>query len=301
MVWDFSKKLSSNESSQVFFEKDSTGIVTVSDPGKISYYRIIDGKIIQVGSESPTDNRKYVVEKLMQKFPKVYGDSLSMPFTCEGMYCGDHPFRETGTSSVKVDAVGAIVLAENDTVRDVKRVHTIDSYSICMDINSAALDTAQLRQVIEERYEWYLPESQYPIFESVTSTSYFNMDPLGTTKYAFCNLPEDKVAYYITQDGEMANGEEDNSFDQEQTEPDILHYNVETNGGVIRITYDLDADATINTIVASPMGITYRHKAWNQQSGHGYSTQIDCNGLRKGTYILYINVNGKVYSNKVTL
>lgn len=33
----------------------------------------------------------------------------------------------------------------------------------------------------------------------------------------------------------------------------------------------------------------------------GYEVQIDCNGLRPGIYILYINVNGKVYSEKVTL
>ena len=32
----------------------------------------------------------------------------------------------------------------------------------------------------------------------------------------------------------------------------------------------------------------------------GYSTQND-SGLRHGTYILYLNVNGKVYSEKVTL
>ena len=61
---------------------------------------------------------------------------------CEGKYCGDHPFRETGTTTVKVDAEGSIVIAENDTVRNVRRVHTIDSYFICMDIDSATLDTA---------------------------------------------------------------------------------------------------------------------------------------------------------------
>lgn len=300
-VWDFSRKLGSKESAQVMFLKDSTGVVSVVEPGKISYYHATPDTLILFGSESPLEKREYVRKKLSKRFPLEFGDSISKRFRCEGMYCGNHPFREVGTTTVKTDAVGSIVLAENDTVRNVRRVHTIDTYSVCMDLNVAALDTAKLTQIIDERYEWFLPESQYPIIEDVTSTTYLNLDPIGTTRYAYCNLPEDKVAYYIIPEDEDATDEIDNSFDNETTKPDIIHYKVETNGGIVNITYDLDAEATISTIVASHMGMTYKQRTWNQQAGQGYSAQIDCSGLRHGTYILYINVNGKVYSEKVTL
>ena len=300
-VWDFSKKLSSKESFQVIFMKDSTGVLSVIEPGKISYYHSTPDSLILIGSESPLEKREYVRKKMSKCFPLEFGDSVSRRYRCEGVYCGNHPFREVGTTTVKTDASGSIVLAENDTVWNVRRVHTIDTYSICMDITVAALDTAELTQVIDERYEWYLPESQYPIIEDVTSTTYLNMDAIGTTRYAYCNLPEDKVAYYITPEEENTTDEIDNSFDEEITEPDIIHYDIETKGGIVNIVYDLDADATIGTIVASHMGMTYRHKEWTQKAGQGYSAQIDCNGLRKGTYILYINVNGKVYSEKITL
>ena len=83
--------------------------------------------------------------------------------------------------------------------------------------------------------------------------------------------------------------------------PDIIHYNVDTRGGVVTITYDLDVDASIGTIVATHMGMVYSHREWTQKAGQGYSVQIDCNGLRSGMYILYINVNGKAYSEKVIL
>ena len=300
-VWDFSRKLGSKESSQVMFYKDSTGVVSVVEQGKILYYRTTPDSLILFASESSLEKRDYARKKFSKRFPLQYNDSITKRFRCEGVYCGNHPFREVGTTTVKVDANGSIVLAENDTVKNVRRVHTIDSYSICMDIDSAALDTAKLTQVIDERYEWYLPESQYPIIEDVTSTTYLNMNAIGTAKYAYCNLPEDQVAYYITQEDEDATDETDNSFDEVQDEPDIIHYNVSNNGGVINITYDLDAEATISTLVASHMGMTYRQRTWNQQAGQGYSMQIDCNGLRHGTYILYLNVNGKIYSEKVTL
>lgn len=299
-VWDFSQKLGSKESAKVMFTKDSTGVISAIEPGRISYYRTTPDTLILFGSESSLEKREYAVEKISKKFPLEYGDSVSMPFRCEGMYCGDHPFREAGTTTIKVDAVGSIVLAENDTVRNVRRVHTIDAYSICMDLDSAALDTAKLTQVIDERYEWYLPESQYPIIENVSSTTYLNMDIIGTTKYAYCNLPEDEVAFYITPEDEDLTDDPEIAVDELPT-PDIIHYQVKTQGKVITITYSLDEEANITTIVASYIGFLCKSCQWTQNAGQGYSVQIDCSGLHPGIYILYINVYGKVYSEKVKL
>ena len=300
-VWDFSQKLRSKGSSQVMFMKDSTGVVSFIEPGKISYYRTTPDSLILLGSESALEKREYAMNKESKIFPLAYGDSISKPFRCEGMYCGDHPFREAGMTTVKVDAEGAIVLAENDTLRNVLRVHTIDSYAVCMGLDSAALDTARLTQVIDERYEWYLPGAQYPIIEDVTSTTFFNMEAIGTTRYAYCNLPEDETACYVTPDDEDGTDVQDGFSEEGQPIPDIIHYDIETQGKVIHMSYDLDEEATITTIVANQMGMVYMSRQWTQEAGQGYSTQVDCNGLHSGMYILYINVNGKVYSEKVTL
>ena len=225
-VWDFSGKLGSKGSSQVMFMKDSTGVVSVIEPGKISYYRTTPDTLILLGSESPLEKREYAINKASKKFPLEYGDSISKSFRCEGMYCGDHPFREAGTTTARVDGDGSIVLAENDTVRNVRRVHTVDSYSICMDVDSAALDTAKLTQVIDERFEWYLPGAQYPVIEDVTSTTYYNMEAIGTTKHAYCNLPEDLAASYITSIDEDETDEQEGFSEEGQPIPDIIHYNI---------------------------------------------------------------------------
>ena len=301
VVWDFSSKLVSKESSQVKMIEDSTGVLSVIEPGKVSYYRTTPDSLLLFGSETPLEKREYARDKIFKLFPLEYGDSIIKNFRCEGMYCGNHPFREVGTTTIKVDGEGSIVLAENDTIRGVRRVHTIDSYSICMDIDSAALDTAKLTQVIDERYEWYLPDTQYPIIENMTSTTYLNMDIIGTTKYAYCNLPEDQVDYYITPEDEDETGDLEDSYEEEQPTLDIIHYEVKTQGKTINITYSLDEDATITTIVASYIGLLCMSNQWTQNAGQGYSVQIDCSGLHPGIYILYINVNGKVYSEKVKL
>ena len=270
-VWDFSGRLHSRGSSQVMFMKDSTGVLSFIEPGRIGYYLTTPDSLVLLGSESPLEKREYAVSKVVRKFPLAFGDSISKPFWCDGMYCGDHPFREAGTTAVKVDADGSIVLAENDTVRNVLRVHTIDSYSICMDIDSAALDTAKLTQVIEERYEWYLPNSQYPIVEDVTSTTFLDMDVIGCTRRAWCNLPEDQIAGYITPDDEDETDEQDGFSEEDQPFPDIIHYEVETLGNVIHMSYDLDEDATITTIVANHTGIFHADRLQRLASGNIHS------------------------------
>ena len=300
-VWNFSHKLDSRETTQVTFRKDSTGVLSITENGKAFYYSNSSDTLVLSFNESPLESKSYPNGKLIRALPVRYGYSVNRPFLCDGMYCGNHPFREVGSTSVNVDAEGCLILAEYDTIYNVKRVHTIDSYSKCMDIKASALDTAKLTQVIDERYEWYLPGSQYPIIENVTSTTYLNMDAIGTTKYAFCNLPSDLAALYIVENAEIEYGEEDNSFETEGVEPDIIHYKIDTNGSIVNITYDLDADATISTIITSHMGMTHSYREWSQKVGEGFHVQIDCSSLRPGIYILYINVNGKIYSEKITL
>lgn len=300
-VWDFSGKLRSKESFQVKFTKDSSGVVQVIEPGRISYCLPSADTLILIGRESTLEKRDYAVRKIAGRFPLAYGDSVSKPFRCEGMYCGDHPFREAGMTTVKVDAEGSIVFAGNDTVRNVLRVRAIDSYSICMDADSAALDTARLTQVIDERYEWYLPGAQYPVIEDVTSTTYHDMEVIGTTRFAYCNLPESQAAYYITPDDEDGADDGDNSFGEGVLASDIIEYDIVTQGKVILISYSLDEEATITMMIANHMGMTFLSRQWTQEAGVGYSARFDCSGLRPGVYLLYINVNGKIYSEKVTL
>jgi len=299
--WDFSQKLSSDGSVQLMFQKDSAEVLSIAEPTGIAYYLFTNSSFKQLAGESPTDRKDYTVPKLKIKFPLVYGDSVSSSFRCDGIYCGTHPYRESGMTTIKVDAVGSIVLAEHDTLRDVKRVHTVNSYTIGMDISNEALDSAAVRQIIEERYEWYLPGSQYPILENVSSTSYYDMEVLGTTKYAYCNIPDNWVDSCITPVEKLTDIQLDCLLGEELQVHDIIHYKIGSHGGKITLSYDLGEDATITILVASYMGTSYCYNTWSERAGLNYSYLIDCSGLNPGIYALYINVNGKVYSEKVTL
>jgi hypothetical protein len=88
-VWDFSQKLGSKVSSQVLFVKDSTGVISVIEPGRNRYYHSTADTLMLIGSESPLEKRTYSKEKLSKRFPLEYGDSITDSFRCEGMYCGN--------------------------------------------------------------------------------------------------------------------------------------------------------------------------------------------------------------------
>ena len=79
-------------------------------------------------------------------------------------------------------------------------------------------------------------------------------------------------------------------------------YAVSQDGGsdVITVNYDAMLDVKVVALVASSQGYTYRHTEQQCEAGTGQFT-IDCSGLRRGQYIIYINVDGEQAAEKVSL
>ena len=193
--------------------------------------------------------------------------------------------------------MGDILLSETDTLKNAFRVYKLRSYSVAMDIDLSKLDSARLKQVIEEKYEWYAKGYDKPVFETITSTSYAELSPLGTTQYAYCYLPE-----YPMCDARCQQPEEIYECRDKEGQGqfrDIIHYKVDVNGYRVNIDYSLDAKSNVTMLIASQMGMVYYSKRYAQGAGTGYQASFDIGGLRPGVYVLYINVDGKTYHEKI--
>ena len=81
----------------------------------------------------------------------------------------------------------------------------------------------------------------------------------------------------------------------------VITYDIVRDGRTVRIDYSLSSRATVSAIVSDPMGVIYRRSSRLDNAGEGYSLIFDVGGLRRGKYILYLNVNGKVYDNKIVV
>lgn len=300
-LWDFSSICHSKGKYIIVNSNKSPNIISSEESDRINYYLVKDDSLFLCAHESRLQKIRYDSPILEMQYPFAYADSISKPFVGYGVYCGNHHFKESGMITLQGDAYGSIILSEKDTIPNVLKVHTLKSYSLAMDMHPEALDTAKLKQVIEERYQWFARGYRYPIFETITSTSYADLNALGTTYQAYCYLPEDQMSLNDSVNMEIQKRDLEDKVHQDVKEKDIFHYDIQVSGNIINVNYQLDENARVSSIVSSPMGIVYKQKKWNGTAGETSMETIDCSGLIRGQYVLYMNVNGKVYSEKVTI
>lgn len=296
-LWDFSNLEVSDEEQTVSQDLDSIGRIVVTDNKEIKYFITKGDSLLQIGDETPMTVISYSFPILRMKYPMALNDSVSKKFEGYGVYCGDHFFKQSGVISIVVDGFGDILLSENDTLKNALRVYKLKSYSIAMDMDPSKIDSAKLKQVVEESYEWYIDGIERPVLESVTSTSYSNMNPLGTTHYAYCNLTDDEVSN--TKKASLNNNSKDNNKSSSNDSQDnIIDYDIDIKASSIGVTYNLSSKANITILLSNALGMIFEQKRFVQNAGSNYHVNFDISRLIPDVYILYINVNGKIYNEK---
>lgn len=300
VVWDMSDIDFDGEEQAVRILNDAKGRNMLMTNTNVYCYVLNNDTLNLTKRENRLCRYTYEHPQFQIKYPFAYGDSVTVPFKAYGVYCGDHPFKEQGVATVMADATGNIVIGD-DTIKNVLRLYSLKSYSICMDTDSTALDSARTRQVIEERYDWFARGYRYPVFTTISSTSYDNLTMLGTTRKAYCLLPYMQKLRRDPYNEDIRRKDSLASVNGNGTEPDIFHYSVSLNGNQITVSYSLDEACDITALVCDPIGIVYRQKRTRNCKGDAYCLTIDCSGLHCGQYILYLKANGKVYNNKVAL
>ena len=295
-LWNFSNLEVSDEEQVVHQDLDSLGRIVVTDNKEIKYFITKGDSLLQIGGETPMNDISYSFPILRMKYPMVLNDSISKKFEGYGVYCGDHFYKQSGVISIVVDGFGDILLPKNDTLKNVLRVYKLKSYSIAMDMDPSKIDSAELKQVVEESYEWYIDGIERPVLESVTSTSYSNMNPLGTTHYAYCNFTDDEVLN--TKKASQNNSTDNNKSSSNDSQDNIIDYDVDIKASSIDITYNLSSKANITMLLSNALGRIFEQKRFVQNTGFNYHVNFDISRLIPDVYILYINVNGKIYNEK---
>lgn len=295
-VWDFSNLEVSDEEQTVRQNLDSLGRIVVTDNKEIKYFITRGDSLLLTGDETPMIDISYSFPILRMKYPMALNDSVSKKFEGYGVYCGDHFYKQSGVISIVVDGFGDILLSKNDTLKNALRVYKLKSYSIAMDMDPSKIDSAKLKQVVEETYEWYIDGIERPVLESITSTSYSNMNPLGTTRYAYCNLTDDEVLN--KKKASQNNSKDNNKLSSSDSQYNIIDYDVDIKDSSIGVTYNLSSKANITILLSNALGMIFEQKRFVQNAGSNYHVNFDISRLIPDVYILYINVNGKIYNEK---
>lgn len=78
-------------------------------------------------------------------------------------------------------------------------------------------------------------------------------------------------------------------------------YQLATNNNHVNIIYNLEHPAHIHAMLVDVMGTVHRELQQTNNPGVGYTMNIDCSSLRRGQYIIYINVNGTIFNTKIPI
>lgn len=296
VTWDVSQ-ISECSRVDVSFESDSTGIIVRNDGKSLSSFVMHGDSLLQTSYETPLEQITYSVPVLTMRYPMSYGDTWEKDFHGDGTYCHQFHERRVGRIQSVADGYGRMIISETDTLYQVLRVYTLKTSSIQISPDSCVNNPGRLKQEIEERYQWFARGYRYPVYETVSRTSYDNLIPVATRQYAHCCMPE--IQRLLSDEHNEQIAKEDSL--QQFSSGDIFHYEVSNNGNIVQIDYALDKPAHIRTIVADVMGTVYRNQQWNGVATEHNVMSIDCSGLRHGHYILYMNVDGKIYHEKIVI
>lgn len=296
VLWDFSelKSLDRKSRREYFLSKDS--VLIGVDEESARKYELAGDSLRCLGYDTRLKHMEYSESMTMMTYPFGYGYSISNTYHGKGDYCKRLILKNGGTLMVEADAEGSIIYQEGDTLRNVLRVHTtrLNSVSLHAQTDTLMEDTSRMKQEIEERYAWYVRGYRYPMYETSSITFYDNMTPVSCIQKAYRYLLEDLVEMEDSVNSKIL-AQDSLSMVAEQ---DIIHYTIKNDGYNLTMDYALDADASINALICNSRGMLYGRKSAKQPAGSDYQLTFDIMSLPQGEYVLYINVNGKVYNEK---
>jgi hypothetical protein len=322
-VWSLEEAELSEESYNAEYTTGTDTLMAV-ERGNRMYYSQDRGAVSIIGSENFMELMSYDMPETWLQFPMQVGDSVAGYFNASGPYCERFFMRRYGTYKTKADALGMLVLPQGDTLRNVIRLHTeryvgtitvpidtmqyrIPAFTVDSIVRHLAPDTAKVR---EDEYRWYAEGYRYPILEAKT-TNY--CDTMLTAEMYYCPPEMQRELAYDEENeairARLAEKEQARLWGTDSEEPansrgndSGFRYDIsqDDGNGQISINYAADHDVRVVALVANSQGYVYKRTAQDCPAGSG-QIPIDCTGLRKGQYIIYINVNGDKYAEKINL
>ena len=287
--------------------------------GNRTYFHQENSIVSIIGSENAQELISYDMPETWLKFPMQMGDSTSGYFNGTGRYC-DHLFmRRFGTYKTMADAVGKLVLPESDTLRNVICLHTeryvgtivtpidtiktdIPVFTVDSIVTHMIPDSAKVR---EDIYRWYAEGYRYPVLEATT----LHVGSTALSKEVFYFAPEMQEQLALDEENKRIRKQTEEQQDtwnqggngSKTPQSPISISDVAVHGQTARVTFDLTEDADIKGLVCTISGMVLRQQSQHFGANTNCQMELDCSGLRKGEYVLYLNTNGHVTSHVFVL
>lgn len=325
-IWSLEDAELSEGTYNAEYSTESDTLIAV-ERGDRTYFSQDRGTVSIIGSENFMELISYNIPETWLRFPMQLGDSVCGYFNGSGPYCERFFMRRYGTYKTKADAAGTLVLPKGDSLRNVIRLHTeryvgtitvpIDTmekkvpvFTVDSIVRLLVPDTAKVR---EDVYRWYAEGYRYPILEAKT-LSY--CDSMLTEEMYYCP-PEIQEQLPLDEENKQTRArlaeEEQARWQMPSPSPlpddptnrrgnEHFRYDITQPDGSDQVTihYDTDHDTRVTALISNGLGYVYRRADETCPAGSG-QLSLSSAGLRKGQYIIYINVDGNQFAEKVNV
>ena len=152
-------------------------------------------------------------------------------------------------------------------------------------------------QVLLISTEWYARGYRYPVLKSVEERISKEGTLLRTVRYSQRISPAEMA---LLEDPENEDIRLADSLAYAAANP-LRNMHVANNGSSATVSYDLATDAHVSMTLANSQGMVFWRYESDELAGNQYQHEVPLTGLPRGQYVIYINVNGTIYSNKVNV
>lgn len=301
VLWDFSRSEDIQSAPVQYICSRDSSLLCI-ETGRKHHFELRNDSLFLSETESALYSIHYDKPLLLASYPLAYNDTIHSSYHGTGTYCKTYPLEINGTITTIVDGYGTMCLQEGDTVHNVLRLHSTRTTSLQMLENTDSILSRQMpsKQEMEEQYLWYARGYRYPLYEIVTRKWYHDAKQVTSANIAFRsnsdNLRQldDSVNHAIQlQDSLLAVRQAEKSS--------IIKYTVTTSGTHTTLRYTLAKSATIQALLCDSSGFVFRRMSASGEPDIENEMDIDCTGLRRDVYILYLNVNGQVYTETISM
>lgn len=326
LCWDFSNMETMNPKYTVWHvdKSDSLQQVTaVVERGTRHTYRQQGDSLLISGYRSRLSEVIYDEQEVHLLLPMAAGDSIQGFFHGRGTYGDKVALRQYGKYRTKAVGVGTLLLPDSVSMDNVLKLHTerqvscrqypitlrdsllpYTADSVC---TSLLTDTAVY---IVHTDRWYAPGYRYPIVERRSVLNGDGSPEISQTLYypaenQVADNPDDEANAAIRALMADRYRQKETSLNSD-TDPDgsaafLQNVKISVNGSTVSVSYDFLKDAAVTALVCNVSGIIFRQQSQTGRAGESSQMTIRCGGLRKGQYVLYLNVNGQVTNHTINL
>jgi hypothetical protein len=281
-IWDYSAAALNGKTNTLNYQStDGKTFAVLQDGDLVVNHSVSEKGKLYYGLQS--ENARIEFDQPLTELPYPFRYQSQVSGDLKGNYTdlkSGKAERIDGTYSVTADGYGTLILPNGITLSNVLRITYVKDYT--QDLSNAAY------RITVKNYLYYAAESRYPVLQ---------IKDAKTSCDCGCNHNELTAAYNADVTPQTAPKQK---IETQNLVAELL-YTVYPNptDKEIHIDYDILANAKVKISLLDFSGKKVKSILNTKQELGAYSAVANVESLPSGNYILEIQVNDKVYTEKI--